>query len=82
MASEMTKLRTWEKTKPIRGRSSDTWRRDDQGNILRWGSYGTTGEYGWEIDHIKPKAKGGSDKPVNLRALHWEINRKKQDKYR
>jgi 5-methylcytosine-specific restriction endonuclease McrA len=70
----------WEKTKSIRGRNPEVWRRDAFGNMIRHGSYGTLGEYGWEIDHIKPRSKGGSDQLKNLRALHWEKNRKKSDK--
>ena len=73
---------TWEKAKTIRGRNPDAWRRDVRGKIIRKGSYGTQGEYGWEVDHIKPKSKGGSDTTRNLRALHWKENLKKSDKYK
>jgi len=70
----------WERADTIRGRNPDTWRRDDEGNIIRWGSYGTVGEYGWEVDHRRPVAQGGSESIRNLRALHWEENREKSDK--
>ncbi len=69
----------WEKAAVVRGRNPDAWRRDEEGNIIRWGSYGTVGEYGWEIDHRNPVAKGGTDSPRNLRALHWQENREKGD---
>ncbi len=69
----------WEKADTIRGRNPDVWRRDEEGNTIRWGSYGTMGEYGWEIDHRNPVAKGGTDSPRNLRALHWQENREKGD---
>ena len=82
MATEKDKQAAWNKAKPIRGKNSDTWRRDAEGNKMRQGSYGTHGEYGWEVDHIKPKAKGGSDNPKNLQALNTEANRKKGDKSR
>lgn len=36
---------------------------------------------GWEIDHIKPVAKGGSDELQNLQPLNWETNTAKSDKY-
>jgi len=29
-------------------------------------------EYGWELDHIIPKALGGKTHIHNLRPLHWE----------
>ena len=72
--------KAWGKAKKIRGRNSEVWRRDDFGNMIRHGSYGTEGDYGWEIDHIKPQAKGGSDQPQNLRALYWKKNREKSDR--
>lgn len=81
MASEKDKKVAWEKAKPIRGKNSDVWRKDPYGNTIKWGSYGTKGEYGWEIDHKHPKSKGGTDNPRNLQAIHWQENRKKRDKY-
>ena len=71
----------WEKGKEIRGKDPDAWRRDVEGNKIRKAPHGTEGEYGWEIDHKKPKEKGGSDELRNLQPLHWEENRKKSDKY-
>ena len=75
------KDRAWERAKPIRGRKAETWRRDNAGNKIRYGSYGTLGEYGWEVDHKKPVAKGGTEDDRNLQALHWQENREKSDKY-
>jgi hypothetical protein len=82
MASKKVVEEVWEKASPIRGRSPDAWRRDPLGNTIRHGSYGTGGQYGWEIDHKNPVAKGGTDNPRNLQPLHWEANRKKSDKPR
>jgi 5-methylcytosine-specific restriction endonuclease McrA len=72
--------KVWDKAAPIRGKDPDAWRRDAEGNKIRWGSYGTLGEYGWEIDHKRPVAEGGSDSLRNLQPLHWEENREKSDK--
>ena len=58
----MTKLnKVWEKASTVRGKNPEVWRRDCEGNIIRKGSYGTCGEFGWHVDHIHPKAKGGTD---------------------
>lgn len=75
------KDRVFEKGKTIKGKNPDTWRKDSCGNIIRNGSYGTKGRYGWEIDHKHPKSKGGSDNLRNLQPLQTEENRKKSDKY-
>lgn len=80
MISEKTKEIVWDKAKPIRRQNPDTWRRDSEGNKIKWGSYGTQGEYGWEIDHKHPVSKGGSDANKNLQPLHWKENREKGNK--
>jgi len=71
----------WDKASVIKNKDPEVWRKDPLGNVIRKGSYGTQGEYGWEIDHKKPKEKGGTDDPRNLQPLHWEENREKSDKY-
>ena len=38
-------------------------------------------DYGWEIDHIKPVAKGGGDEFDNLQPLYWKTNRHKGDSW-
>ncbi len=71
----------WEVGKPIRGKNPEVWRKDPLGNTIRKPSYGTQGEYGWEVDHKRPTSKGGSDSPRNLQPMHWKKNREKSDKY-
>ena len=80
MASKKQIDDAWDKAKPLRGKNPDTWAKDAAGNKIRKGSYGTHGEFGWELDHKNPKAKGGSDSPRNIQPLHWEENLKKSDK--
>ena len=70
----------WNKGAEIPGRDSKLWRRDKCGHIINRADYGNTkSEYGWEVDHIKPVAKGGSDDLSNLQPLYWETNRDKSD---
>jgi len=71
----------WEKAKPIQGKNPNEYRKDPSGNVIRKASYGTLGKFGWEIDHKKPKSKGGTDNPRNIQPLHWKNNRQKSDNY-
>ncbi len=41
-------------------------RRHPCGNLIRRYDYGRTTKHGWEIDHIRPVAKGGTDILSNL----------------
>ncbi len=80
MASKELIEKVWEKAKEMKGKDPDVWRKDTYGNKIRHGSYGTEGEFGWEIDHKIPKENGGSDSLRNLQPLQWEENREKSDK--
>ncbi len=63
------------------GYDPDIIREDIYGMEIHLNDYGKQTEFGWQIDHIKPVAKGGSDHMKNLQPLHWKSNLKKGDKY-
>ena len=71
----------WEKATIIEGEDPTDFRRDILGNLLYRGSYGKQTILGWEIDHIKPVAKGGTDDLENLQVLQSSANSKKGDNY-
>ena len=73
--------KVWEKGKKIIGVKSDVVRKDKCGVFIARIHYGDTVQYGWEIDHIKPVSKGGTDDLSNLQPLFWENNRHKGDNY-
>jgi hypothetical protein len=69
----------WKKALPEVG--STEFRKDGCGAKLQRSRYGQTVQWGWEIDHIKPVARGGTDDLANLQPLQWENNRHKSDDY-
>jgi len=58
------------------------FRKDCYGTSMQRNKYNTSAKWGWEIDHIKPVVKGGTDDLDNLQPLYWENNRHKADIYR
>ncbi|WXU00284.1 MAG: hypothetical protein Ctma_0997 [Catillopecten margaritatus gill symbiont] len=77
MVSKNQKDKIWDKAKRIRGKGPALYRQDPYGNTMYKPSHGKSSEMGWDIDHIKPKSKGGSDATVNLQALNSSVNRAK-----
>ena len=68
----------WQKGKPEPEYSG--FRKDVCNASMQRSKYGdTSSQWGWEIDHIKPVARGGTDDLVNLQPLQWENNRHKGD---
>lgn len=70
----------WNKAYPINGYNPDLLRLDDYGNPISFSDYGKNSPYSWEIDHIYPKSRGGSDDLDNLRPLNTQANRIKGDR--
>jgi len=69
----------WQKGKPEPEYAG--FRKDACDATMQRTKYGKTEQWGWQIDPIKPVAKGGTDDLSNLRPLQWENNRSKADDY-
>lgn len=81
--AEITKIRVWSKATIVPHANPEKKRKDLCGAWIEWDKYGDTTQNGrgWEIDHIKPVSKGGTDDISNLQPLQWQNNRKKGDDY-
>lgn len=79
--SEEKIQKVWEKGQIVENFDSSKYRKDCCGAWMQRDKYGTEELYGWEIDHVYPVSKGGTDDLINLRPMQWENNRSKADDY-
>ena len=80
--SDETIQAVWNKGRVVSGRNAILVRKDIFGSLMSRSEYGNTNsKYGWEIDHIRPVSRNGSDNLSNLQPLQWENNRRKGDNY-
>lgn len=72
------RLAIWNKATTVEGFDETKYRKDPAGAFIEWDKYGDHHSiYGWDIDHVYPKAKGGTDMFGNLRAMNWQNNESK-----
>jgi 5-methylcytosine-specific restriction endonuclease McrA len=77
--SEETVQAVWNKGTAVPGNDGSLWRKDQCGAWIGRDYYANrASEYGWEIDHIRPRSQGGTDHLSNLRPLQWKNNVNKQ----
>jgi len=73
------KDKVWNKAKKINGKNPNLYRLDPYNTEVFFHSHGKNSLKGWNIDHIKPISKNGSNDIINLQVLNSKINLKKSN---
>ncbi len=78
-----TIVAVWRKARIVPGVDPAVRRKDACNAWIEFANYGKTVHdgTGWEIDHVMPVSRGGTDSLSNLQPLQWENNRHKGDNY-
>ena len=69
-----TPAKVFAKGKKVAGKDPAMYRKDAYGTIIYKDSHGKNSAMGWQVDHIKPASKSGSNDIVNLQPLNTKIN--------
>ena len=77
MTDELVKA-VWEKGAIVDDFDEDLIRKDACGAWIVFEEYGNReSDFGWEVDHVYPRSRGGDDIIDNLRPLNWRNNESK-----
>ena len=66
----------------MEGFDKEHFRKDACGAWIQRSEYGNhNSQYGWDVDHVLPRALGGGNEDVNLRPMQWQNNLAKADDF-
>lgn len=71
----------WSKAAEVSGYDSSRWRKDFAGAWIQREQYGLPTEFGWEIFHLIPASKGGTNDTDNLLPIHRQNNLRRANDY-